>query len=136
MDRETADSVAGVAGPLRRAAVLVWVRTDREGRRSPPAVLIILLALDGVERTQGVSLHAQRVRMIIMANAATEMIFTPRWYTVAQVAQLLNYGESKVRMLIITGQLRSIKDGRSRRILPEWVEAYVQDRAKATGDIW
>jgi hypothetical protein len=55
-------------GPLRRAAVLVWVRTDREGRRSPPAALIILLALDGVERTQGVSLHAQRVRMIIMAQ--------------------------------------------------------------------
>ena len=45
-------------------------------------------------------------------------------------------GESKVRMLIITGQLRSIKDGRSRRILPEWVEAYVQDRAKSTEDIW
>jgi hypothetical protein len=39
-------------------------------------------------------------------------------------------------MLIITGQLRSIKDGRSRRILPEWVEAYVQDRAKAAEDIW
>ena len=36
--------------------------------------------------------------MIIMENSATEMIFTPRWYTVAQVAQLLNYGESKVRM--------------------------------------
>jgi excisionase family DNA binding protein len=73
--------------------------------------------------------------LIIMANSETEMIFTPRWYTVAQVAQLLNYGESKVRMLIITGQLRSIKDGRSRRILPEWVEAYVQDRAKSTEDI-
>ena len=54
----------------------------------------------------------------------------------AQVAQLLNYGESKVRMLVITGQLRSIKDGRSRRILPEWVEAYVQDRAKSTEDMW
>jgi excisionase family DNA binding protein len=53
-----------------------------------------------------------------MANSATEMIFTPRWYTVAQVAQLLNYGESKVRMLIITGQLRSIKDGRSRLSSP------------------
>ena len=52
-----------------------------------------------------------------MAKSATEMIFTLRWYTVAQVAQLLNYGESKVRMLIIIGQLRSIKDGRSRRIL-------------------
>jgi excisionase family DNA binding protein len=74
--------------------------------------------------------------LIIMVNSATEMILTPRWYTVAQVAQLLNYGESKVRMLIITGQLRSIKDGRSRRILPEWVEAYVQDRAKATEDSW
>jgi excisionase family DNA binding protein len=46
-----------------------------------------------------------------MTNPETEMIFTPRWYTVAQVAQLLNYGESKVRMLIITGQLRSIKTG-------------------------
>jgi excisionase family DNA binding protein len=70
-----------------------------------------------------------------MVNSTTEMIFTPRWYTVAQV-ELLNYGESKVRMLIITGQLRSIKDGRSRRILPEWVEAYIQDRAKSTEDIW
>ena len=74
--------------------------------------------------------------LIIMANSAAEMIFTARWYTVAQVTQLLNYGESKVRMLIITGQLRSIKDGRSRRILPEWVEAYVQDRARSTEDIW
>ena len=49
--------------------------------------------------------------LIIMTNSETKMILTPRWYTVAQVAQLLNYGESKVRMLIITGQLRSIKDG-------------------------
>jgi hypothetical protein len=30
-----------------------------------------------------------------MENSATEMIFMPRWYTVAQVAQLLNHGESK-----------------------------------------
>jgi hypothetical protein len=44
-----------------------------------------------------------------MVNSATEMIFTPRWYTVAQVAQLLNYGDSKVRMLIITASC-----GRSR----------------------
>jgi excisionase family DNA binding protein len=93
-------------------------------------------APDADERIQLVFFHASRASvLIIMANSETEMIFTPRWYTVAQVAQLLNYGESKVRMLIITGQLRSIKDGRSRRILPEWVAAYVQDRAKLTEDI-
>ena len=56
----------------------------------------------------------------------------PRWYTVAQVAQLLGYGESKVRMLIIAGDLRSLKDGRSRRILPEWVDEYVEMRAAAS----
>ena len=138
MDRETAESVGGVARPLRRSAALVWVRADQEGPRSPAAVLIIFALFWMVTREPGLYFsHAQRVRaLIIMANSATEMIFTPRWYTVAQVAQLLNYGESKVRMLIITGQLRSIKDGRSRRILPEWVEAYVQDRAKATEDSW
>jgi excisionase family DNA binding protein len=42
----------------------------------------------------------------------------PKWYTVAQVASLLGYGETKVRMLIISGDLRSLKDGRSRRVLP------------------
>jgi excisionase family DNA binding protein len=47
---------------------------------------------------------------------------SPKWYTVAQVAQLLGYGESKVRMLIIAGDLRSLKDGRARRILPAWVD--------------
>jgi len=29
----------------------------------------------------------------------------PKWYTVAQVARLLGYGETKVRMLIISGDL-------------------------------
>ena len=61
---------------------------------------------------------------------------TPRWYTVAQVAELLGYGESKVRMLIIAGDLRSLKDGRSRRILPEWVDQYVQMRASQAESSW
>jgi hypothetical protein len=69
-------------------------------------------------------------------DSGTKMILTPRWHTVVKVAELLNYGESKVCMLIITAQLGSIKDGRSRRILPEWVEARVQDRVKSTEDIW
>ena len=48
-----------------------------------------------------------------------------RWYTVAEVAEMLGYGETKVRMAIIAGDLRSVKDGKLRRILPEWVDEYV-----------
>ena len=53
-----------------------------------------------------------------------------KWYTCAEVAQMLGYGESKIRMLVIQGDLRSLKDGRSRRILPEWVDDYVAMRAR------
>ncbi len=59
----------------------------------------------------------------------------PKWYTVSQVASLLGYGETKVRMLIISGDLRSLKDGRSRRVLPEWVED-VRLRASQAKDPW
>ena len=61
---------------------------------------------------------------------------SPKWYTVAQVAQLLGYGESKVRMLIIAGDLRSLKDGRARRILPAWVDEYVEMRASQADKTW
>jgi excisionase family DNA binding protein len=47
---------------------------------------------------------------------------------------LLGFGLSKIKMKIATGELRSIKDGKYRRILPEWVDEYVQtqvDRQKA-----
>ncbi len=37
-----------------------------------------------------------------------------KWYTCAEVAEMLGFGESKVRMLVIQGDLRSLKDGRSR----------------------
>ena len=58
-----------------------------------------------------------------------------KWFTVHEVAEMLGYGETKVRMLIIAGDLRSLKDGRSRRILPEWVDAYVQRRASQSQDV-
>ncbi len=53
-----------------------------------------------------------------------------KWYTCAEVAEMLGFGESKVRMLVIHGDLRSLKDGRSRRILPGWVDEYVAMRAR------
>ena len=31
-------------------------------------------------------------------------------------------------MKIATGELRSIKDGKYRRILPEWVDEYIRDQ--------
>ena len=51
------------------------------------------------------------------------------WYTVAQVAEMLGFGLSKTKMLVKTGELRSLKDGGHRRILPEWVDEYVARRA-------
>lgn len=53
---------------------------------------------------------------------------TPKWYSPAEVAAQLGFGLSKVKMKIATGELRSIKDGKYRRILPEWVDQYVQDQ--------
>ena len=60
------------------------------------------------------------------------VVITPKWHTVAEVAQMLGYGLSKTKMLVATGELRSLKDGRSRRILPEWVDEYVARRAAAS----
>ena len=48
----------------------------------------------------------------VVMEGAKPVSLRPKWYTVAQVAKLLGYGESKVRMLIIAGDLRSLKDGR------------------------
>ena len=62
MDRETAESVAGVARLLRRAAALVWVRADQEDPRSPAAVLIIFALLWMVSREPGLYLCMHRVR--------------------------------------------------------------------------
>jgi excisionase family DNA binding protein len=61
----------------------------------------------------------------------TDIVIRPRWHTVAEVAQMLGYGVSKTKMLVATGDLRSLKDGGSRRILPEWVDEYIARRAAA-----
>jgi excisionase family DNA binding protein len=60
---------------------------------------------------------------------AVEIVIIRKWYTVAEVADMLGYGLSKTKMLVATGELRSLKDGRHRRILPQWVDEYVAARA-------
>jgi excisionase family DNA binding protein len=62
-----------------------------------------------------------------MSNAR-QVALTPRWYSPAEVAVLLGYGLSKVKTKIATGELRSVKDGKYRRILPEWVDEYIRDQ--------
>jgi len=71
-----------------------------------------------------------------MSSQMEPIVLQPRWYTVAQVVQLLGYGETKVRALIISGDLKSLKDGRARRVLPEWVEEYVLSRAQNSDEGW
>lgn len=58
---------------------------------------------------------------------------SPRWYTTAQVAELLGFGLYKTKSLIASGELRSLKDGRYRRILPEWVDDYIKQRVEESG---
>jgi excisionase family DNA binding protein len=71
-----------------------------------------------------------------MSSERVPISLDPKWYSVSQVAQLLGYGETKVRMLIISGDLKSLKDGRARRVLPGWVDEYVRGRAADAEDGW
>ena len=73
-------------------------------------------------------------RRIVVSSDRASISLDPKWYSVSQVAQLLGYGETKVRMLIISGDLKSLKDGRARRLLPEWVDEYVRGRAADAED--
>jgi excisionase family DNA binding protein len=50
---------------------------------------------------------------------------TRKWFSVAEVADMLGFGLSKTKMLVITGQIRSVKHGRHRRIRPEWVDEFI-----------
>jgi excisionase family DNA binding protein len=64
-----------------------------------------------------------------MSPATT--VIERKWHTVGEVAAMLGFGLSKTKMLVLTGEIRSVKVGRNRRILPAWVNEYVQ--AVATG---
>lgn len=55
----------------------------------------------------------------------TTTVIRPKWHTTAEVAAMLGFGLSKTKMLVLTGEIRSVKVGRNRRILPAWVDEYV-----------
>ncbi|MET8705512.1 helix-turn-helix domain-containing protein [Streptomyces californicus] len=60
----------------------------------------------------------------------TTALIQRKWHTTAEVAEMLGYGLSKTKMLVLTGEIRSIKDGRSRRILPRYVDEYIERLAQ------
>ena len=57
-------------------------------------------------------------------------VITRKWYSTAEVAVMLGYGLSKTKTLVLSGQIRSVKDGHYRRILPEWVDDYIRRLAE------
>ncbi|MGW5022582.1 helix-turn-helix domain-containing protein [Streptomyces cacaoi] len=64
---------------------------------------------------------------------ATTTSITPKWHTTAEVAAMLGFGLSKTKTLVLTGEIRSVKVGRNRRILPAWVDEFIQ-RCAAESD--
>jgi excisionase family DNA binding protein len=64
----------------------------------------------------------------VTSSIADQPGIAPKWYTTKQVAIMLGYSPSKIKSLLASGRLRSIKDGGSRRILPEYVDEYVTRR--------
>jgi excisionase family DNA binding protein len=59
-----------------------------------------------------------------------DTVIARKWYSTAEVAQMLGYGLSKTKFLVLSGQIRSVKDGGNRRILPEWVDEYIRNRVE------
>jgi excisionase family DNA binding protein len=53
-------------------------------------------------------------------------VITRKWYSTAEVAVMLGYGLTKTKYLVLSDQIRSIKDGGHRKILPEWVDDYIR----------
>lgn len=66
----------------------------------------------------------------------TSTVITRKWHSTAEVAEMLGYGLSKTKMLVLTGEIRSIKDGRNRRILPRYVDEYIERRAQEAEQGW
>jgi excisionase family DNA binding protein len=65
----------------------------------------------------------------------TATVIQPKWHTTAEVAVMLGFGLSKTKMLVLTGEIRSVKVGRNRRILPEWVDEYVKRVTSAPEEV-
>ena len=60
----------------------------------------------------------------------------PRWFTIKQAAAELGYSLTKTKRLVLSGDLKSVKDGGNRRILPRWIDDYIETRAEQAEEIY
>ena len=74
----------------------------------------------------GISVRRPRIPTKEVDHRMTADVVGRRWYTVAEVAQQLGFGLTKTKMLVLTGEIRSIKHGRHRRIPPAAVDEFVE----------
>lgn len=51
-----------------------------------------------------------------------------KWYSTREVAEMLGYGLTKTKFLVLSGEIRSLKDGGNRKILAQWVDDYIRRR--------
>jgi excisionase family DNA binding protein len=93
-------------------------------------------ALDVAVRREDTSHHPYRTPWLRQAARAErigsqlleEVKKLLQAYTVEQVAEMLHVGRDKVYYLLRTGQLRSIKIGKLRRITEQHLAAFIESR--------
>lgn len=66
----------------------------------------------------------------------TPVVVERKWHSTKEVAGMLGYSLSKTKMLVLSGEIRSVKDGGSRRILPSWVDDYIARRVAEQAARW
>lgn len=54
------------------------------------------------------------------------LVIERKWYSTEEAAVLLGFGLTKTKFLVVSGKLRSVKDGGHRKILPEWIDDYIR----------
>ncbi len=63
------------------------------------------------------------------------IVVKPRWFTVKQAAGELGYSLTKTKRLIASGELQSLKDGGNRRVLPRWIDEYIETLAQQVEEV-
>ncbi|GGZ84802.1 hypothetical protein GCM10010344_60270 [Streptomyces bluensis] len=59
---------------------------------------------------------------LVLAHNMTSVTIHRKWHTTAEVAEMLGFSLTKTKVLVLSGEIRSVKVGRNRRVLPSWVD--------------